>query len=172
MKRYLSLILLLCMCFSFVGCQNKSEELKVPANFYYLKQEFSYGVEDAVIAPEIRESVHIRDNLSALLKEYLHGPKDNALTRAVPTRVSIVEVYKENRTVTLVLSPEFSRLSGIDLTLACACLSMTVMDYADADTVEIMVPDELLGDSERIKMTREDLLLLDIQTTDDTTPLE
>lgn len=169
MKRILIVILIVCFALPFAGCGKKAEELQVPANFYYLRQEFQYGVEDGVISSEAREAVHIKDNLTALLTEYLKGPKENHLIRCVPASVSVIAVKTEDRTISLTLSPEFARLSGVDLTLACACLSMTVLDYTDADVVEIMVEDELLGDSEQIRMNREDLLLLDNQNTTEPT---
>ena len=169
MKRILIVILFVCFALPFSACGKKTDELQVPANFYYLRQDFLYGVEDGVISSEAREAVHIKDNLTVLLTEYLKGPKENQLTRCVPASVSVVAVKREDRTITLMLSPDFARLSGVDLTLACACLSMTVLDYTDADAVEIMAEDELLGDSEQIKMTREDLLLLDSQNTTEAT---
>lgn len=169
MKRFFSLLLLLAALFSFASCAKSAEDIQCPARFYYPSRETKYGVADGVISSEEKETVNIQNDLGALMQAYLKGPQSPTLTRAVPANVTLETVQAEDDTILLTLSPEFARLSGMELTIACACLSMTLLDYTQVQTVQIMASDSSLSDSESITMTRESILLMDsLMITDET----
>ena len=161
MKRFCTLPLVFVLVLSLVACGKSDKELQVPVKFYYLNDEIGYGVDDGVISFEEREAAQIQNDLYALVQSYLLGPENAQLSRAVPASVCVEAVQSDQDTIILTLSPEFARLSGIDLTLACSCLSMTLLDYTNAQTVQIQVTDSLLAEGESITMTREDILLVD-----------
>ena len=169
MKRFFCLLPLLATLLSFTSCAKAAEDIQCPAKFYYLCRETKYGIADGVISSEERETVHIQNDLYALMQAYLKGPQTPALTRAVPANVMLETIQAEDGTLVLTLSPEFAQLSGIELSIACACLSMTLLDYTQVQTVQIIASGSSLSDSDRITMTRESVLLMDsLMITDET----
>ena len=64
------------------------------------------------------------------------------------------------------LSKEFSQLSGIRLTVACACLSLTLFDLTDAARVRIVSPAAEKLPAVDITLCRTDLILTDTVTGD------
>lgn len=160
MKRFtifLSIVLLLFFC----SCSKSEQEFEDPANFYYPNKDVSYGVENGVISFETQETSHIKNDLYQLLDRYLKGPNDISMRCPISSDVTVEEITAGNNSITIVFSQEFTKLSGIDLTLASTCLGMTLLDYTQADYIEIRVRDALLEGSESIVIAKDDLLFTD-----------
>ena len=156
MKRlliFLIAVLLLC------GCGPQEEKILDPANFYYCNKTISYSSPEAVISHEIREASGLRNNWSALLEFYLEGPADEHLFSPFPGGVTVECFTILNEQCTVTLSKEFSSLSGIDLTLACSCLSKTVMELTGQTTIEIKFTDAATGNTTSITMQKDNILL-------------
>lgn len=168
MKRIAAFLLLLCVTLTMCACAQQ-EEFKDPVTFYYLRApqlngELAHGSTDSVIAPEVREGAEYRKDMNLMLDIYLHGSLDNAYLSPYPVGTTLRQITVEGTEATVVLSHHFASLSGMDLTLACACLSMTVMDLTGAESVTIRTEGTLPDGVESITMTREDLILIDTAT--------
>ena len=96
-----------------------------------------------------------------LLTLYLKGPNSDRLVSPFPTGCRLVECTVKNEKVTIVLSNELANLTGYDLTLACACLTLTASSLYPECAVQIRAESELLDGMTDITMTSEDLLLID-----------
>ena len=153
MKRFVAITLLLCFCLS--GCKGLEARLKEPVTFYYLQKEYSYGGHGSILTSEIRETYGEHRGLDYLMALYLMGPTEEEHTMPVPSGTKIISAVQENGAVVLVLSDAASVLSESELTLACACLSMTCFDFTDAKKVTLQVGER------SISMTRSSLLLSD-----------
>ena len=57
------------------------------------------------------------------------------------------------------LSAEYTRLSGMDLTLADACIALTLSQLPEVERVSVLAQGQALPYRERQSMTAEDLLL-------------
>ncbi len=168
MKRLL--ILLLCMVSLLSGCSTSQPKIEDPVTFYYPRTEYVFGQTDSVIAPETREAAGIKTNLSALLNKYLQGPVSAELRTPFPADAKILEIRQEGGILQLTMNDKFSKLSGMELTIACACLTKTGMSLTGCQTVQIII-DGTTPDTQRIiTMDAQTLLLMDDIIT--TTPTE
>lgn len=165
MKRLTALILILFMIPGLWACGQK-EEFVSPVNFYYLRAplpngEIHHGSADSVIVPEIREGDGHQANHADLLDIYLLGPLDEDCRSPYPVGTTLEEFTLENGVASIVLSDDFGELTGIDLSLACGCLTLTIMDMTGAESVSIQAESAMLDGKAAITMDRNTLVLID-----------
>ena len=165
MKRLFTILLLFLMLPCLCACA-KEEKLINPVAYHYLRApqangEISHGSADSIIAAEIREGDGYQENYNYLLDIYLLGPLDRDYRSPYPVGTSMKDFQLDGTTARILLSDDFGKLSGIDLTLACGCLTLTIMDLTGADTVTVMAEDTLLDGRESITMNRSNMILTD-----------
>lgn len=163
MRRLLCMLLIFSFLCCMFGCHSQEDELKEPVNFYYYKNPISFYGKDDVVVAEVRESFGY-DDLVRLIDLYLLGPESEDFTSPFPKHTTALEITQENEKIHITLSSQFATLKGINLTLSCACLSMTLLELTGANSVVITVAGELLDGSEQIVMTKDSLTLTDIYT--------
>lgn len=153
MKRIIALLVLICMLLS--GCSFFEERMLDSVTFYYLQTEYAYGKNPSVIVSETREAAGHRDDLSYLLALYLMGPAEEEHRSPLPPGTRILKSEQKGTKITLELTNPFYSYADAELTLACACLTMTCLDITDAEEVTV-----IFGEQE-ITMSRSSLTLLD-----------
>lgn len=80
------------------------------------------------------------ETVSALLRALLNGPPpDSELTAVIPEDTEVVGWSMEGRVVHLELSEAYAQLSGVDLTLADYCITLTLCQLGRVDGVRITV---------------------------------
>lgn len=172
MKRIVTLLLIFSILLPLCACTQQQEEYEVPVRFYYLRRQdpehLHHGSADSVLAPETREAAGHLGDLAYLLEQYLAGPESPELVSPCPAGMTVVSAKMEASNLILVLSDEFASLTGIDLTLACACLTRTCMEMSNAQAVQISTQTALLEGKHSITMDTQDLMLLDEMATDPT----
>ncbi len=156
MKKCLCLVFTAVMLVCLFGCKNRTENT---VSFYFLRQEYTAGAQDSVIAPETRDISGHQEDLNFLLQLYLGGPLEDTLRSPFPTGTRLVSAKLNGDVLTLILSPEFSQLENIQLTLSGACIASTCFNLTNAASVEIFSGES--GDMPLITMTRDSLTLLD-----------
>lgn len=159
MKRLICLVLLAALFLP--GCDSQEKEFVEPVNFYFLKADVAYFSSDGVIAQEIREAKGHRQDYEYLLEMYLRGPESTEVKRVFPKNVELVRFELSEDRALVILNDASARLTGLDLTIACACLTATVCDMTGVQTVTVRAETQLLDGSKSITMNREHLLLLD-----------
>lgn len=165
MKRYLIILLSLLTCVSSIGCGDRNGDVRVPVNFYYRAEVIDYNSAQGVVTAEVRESAGYENDLTALVDLYLCGPETEGLLSPFPTDVRVESITQEDSLLQIVLSKEFGSLSGHNLSVACSCLSMTLIDLTQCQAVRIYAREGLLDGSEYVEMSRDSILLLDKYTT-------
>lgn len=167
MKRILCLILIAAAALSLWACGGSGKPSE-PVQFYYLlrEPELLYDRDDGIIRPETREGAGFAPDAAALLGLYLHGPLDDTLDSPFPAGTKLLSVHREGSTLTLELSHPFSSLQGLDLSLACACLSLTAMELTGVESVTIRC------DQINVTMDRDTLLLIDTSLSDPSQPVQ
>jgi len=170
MKRLISAVLFLCCLVTLAGC-NTDSNIQAPASFYYCTDQITYNDSHGVIAPEIRESAGYENDMVALLNLYTAGPVSDELRNPFPENLSIESLMQEENTVVIVVSSEYSQLSGLELTLANACLARTVLDYSQSDSVRITCPYALLDGYQSVTITNDSILTMDAPETTPSTTL-
>lgn len=156
MKRITAFLLCLLL---LAGCSNSAP--KVPGNFYYKQAETTYGTSDGVIAPEVREIDGLMSDLDVLLTVYFAGPENKELESPFPKNTTVENWELNGTTLILTLSREFASLSGLDLTVACACITRTMLELTPAQTVVIETKHSPMSANISVTMSAENLLLID-----------
>jgi hypothetical protein len=158
MKKWISLLLIgaVLLC----GCTQRKPELQKPVSFYYLPAEYTFGVTDCIILPELREGSGI-DDLKEMLALYLNGPVDPAFHSPFPVGTKLLELEQTDDTLHLTLSDSFASLQGHRLTLACAAITKTCLELTSCVNIQIRAETAALDGQKFIEMNASSLLLLD-----------
>lgn len=157
MKNVLCFFLILALLFA-AGCSNGEKPEGTP--FYYCVVNPSYSQGSTAINEEYRSEVP-RDSLMATLEVYLRGPESSDLVSPFPDGLQVLSVSQEGDILLLTVSMELTTLSGLDLTMACGCLTLTCLALTDAEQVQISSIYGLLDGQRTITMDENTLLLLD-----------
>ena len=160
MKRIICLILVLATLTLLCSCKENNEEILEPVNFYYRKADITFGCDDGVIGAYIAESAGC-NGMEEILQLYLQGCNDSQFNDFFPSGTMLKEAKVQGQTAYLTLSSDFARLTGTDLTIACACLTMTTMELVDVTFVCINANGVPMDGSMNITLSRKDLILLD-----------
>lgn len=158
MKRILCIILAFAMLPVAAACQQQPSY--TPLNFYYPRAEFAYGIEDGVIAAEIRTDLSYKSP-SLLLSEYLEGPLGAEFTNPFPEGLKIVSVYTQSGTVYITLSDQLAQLSGVPLIIACACIAKTSMSLLKSANVQISCETKLLDGKKTVNINEQNIVFYD-----------
>ena len=129
--------------------------------FYYCIKQADYSSENSAIGSEsCSEPIHHLD-YNKILENYFSGPNSSELLSPFPAGTKLVSFTLDQQTAHIVLSDHFAELSGVDLTVACACLSITVENMTNCATVTISAEKKLLDNQESITIDTKSLLLTD-----------
>ena len=167
MKKILCLILAICTLLLLCGCTSKDEPMLEPANFYYRNSQISYETSSGLISPQVTEIAHHNGNLINILDAYLKGPTNSEHYHTFPSGTQLVSLDIKDSNAKIQLSNDFARLSGIHLSISCACLSMTVMELTGATSVTISTVSTTLDGNQSITMDMQSILLFDSSYTNE-----
>lgn len=159
MKRYICLVIMLLLLLS--ACVNVTDHEANTILFYYPRKTITYGKTDSVIASEIRDEYSDTDDFYKLLALYLKGPNSTELRSPFPAGLQLVQAKQDGQVVDIILNSALDTLSGLEKTLACACLSMTCFELTDAETVCISTEAGIAAGESPIIIEKSSLLLLD-----------
>lgn len=157
MKKMIALALALLL--SLTGCGEPS--MRQPGNFYYRAAQTQFDSADGVIRSEQRELADLSDSITSILELYLQGPQDPDLVSPFPRNTHVVQAWVVDDALILTLSEEFAQLSGVDLTIACGCITKTASELMEVQKVRIQVPGRLLSDQRFFTMSADSLQLED-----------
>jgi hypothetical protein len=155
-------ILLLILCLLLAGCARQQTSLITTLKFYYPLQVADYTLGASYIQPELREGAGVDKSLKNMLNLYLKGPKDQ-ITFQMPFRYNtqVVSISRGSTMLDITLNRGFANYTGLDLTIACACITMTCIELTDVTVVRIRAENTTLDGAEFIEMSAESLLLVD-----------
>lgn len=162
MKQMICIALLILLLLP--GCAQQ-EEFTAPVRFYFLKNNVTYFTSDGVIASEMREAAEHRNDHEYLLRMYLAGPESPELRRIFPKNIALVKLELNDGKALVVLNDAAARLTGLDLTIACACLTATVCELTGVASVTIRAETQPLDGQKSITMDKNHLLLIDSSMT-------
>ena len=144
MKKWTALFLTLILAVAPVlsGCEDNPVPGDHVLSFYYpradacyMNPESDYSSSDGLIGIELRDTSQSQNNIEFLINLYLKGPKDPAFINPFPEKTTVISYRIVGSNMTLILSPEFSRLTGADLTLASACLTQSLLTFFEPEGV-------------------------------------
>ena len=159
MRKLFVILLSLCIALSFLACGTEHDEEINQYHFYYLRSAILYGAEDGVISCEFHERDHIP--AETLLKQYFLGPISEHLVSPYPIGTTLESVRVSNDSLLIFLSHEFSHLSDMEHTLACACLAKTCFSLFDVSVITIRVA----GTDQSMTLSADSLTFIDSSNT-------
>lgn len=162
MKMIISIILVIVLGVSLVGCNKQDEVMISPVTFYYRTQEVDYYSENGVIATEI---IDIKGNVgdyTYILEQYLNGARSSTCTLPFPAGTTLIDCDVSQTLAQVTLSPHLTMLSDSELMIACICLARTLFDVSNVNSVQISAQNSMLNNSPYIAINREDFALWDI----------
>lgn len=154
MKKFIAILLAVFILLLLPACQAEDES-RAAHYFYYLRADILYGAEDAVISAETLEP----DSASAndLLNRYILGPSSEHLVSPFPEGTRIKSIKQSGDSLLVYLSSDFLALSGLEHTLACACLAKTCFSLYNITEITIRVE----GNDQSTTLTPNLLTLID-----------
>lgn len=161
MKRIIAAFLLLVLFPCLTACANHKDTIQEPVAFYYRRADITYGNSNSVILSESADAADCNGDALLLLNQYLKGPQSEDLAQTFPAGTAVITLAVEENKADILLSPQFARLSGMDLTIACACLTLTALELTGTETVVIHAHQSTLNGMEQIVMDKNCILLLD-----------
>ena len=160
MKQSIAILLTLLL---LSACSAPAPDNQQQLQFYYCTVDSGFDADSSAIRAESRECNSLT-NVEEILTVYLAGPQSADLCSPFPAALHLVSVTTDAPAVSITLSRELSDLTKLDLTMACACIAMTVMALTGTETVHISAEDALLNGQQTITMNAETLQLLDLAT--------
>lgn len=166
MKRCICILLIMTLI-AFCGCSNQEQAEYAEAAFYYCTDTIQYDSDNGVFASENRKIDQNSDNITTVINAYLSGPLDDELISPFPSNASVVDFAQNGKTATITLSRHFARLTGIDLTVACSCITLTLNRLLGVDCVVICADELQLDGKTSVTMHIRDVVLWDDATAAD-----
>lgn len=160
MRRCICVFCATLILFSLCSCSRNDRTIVKPVNFYYKTDPANY--QENAISPEVRESDGYTNDLKGLLQLYVEGPVSKTLINPFPENITVEGITVNNTTVDLQLNSPFAQLSDIEMTTACACLTMTVLELTERHRLIITALDHAGNIIYTTSMTKDHILLSDI----------
>ena len=133
--------------------------------FYYCRdpEQYRYFEEDGVIHPESRDLMNHRNDLRYMVSLYLAGPMEEGVASPFTKATKLISAELREDVVYIELSGHNKILTDSEFSLACACLTLTCMDYMPCQAVSITSGDR------NITMDAQSILIYDILPQQETT---
>lgn len=160
MKKIFRIILPAILVLTLLGCNNKQDDIAVPVEVYYRNTAEIYNDEESVITSEIWDFEGYENNLEGFLNLYLQGPATEECISPFSTSVQVVDLQSTKDRLCITMNDSYEELTGLDLTIASACIAKTIMGLTGCDAVEITC----LNTGSSVIIDQETLLLLDDST--------
>ena len=135
MKRLICLMLCFLMTL-LSGCHSESTG---ETAFYYCRdpQQHQYFEDGSVIHAEYRDLLGHRDDLQYMVGLYLAGPMEEGLLSPFPKTTRLLSIQKEQDEIIVELSEHGQTIPDSAFSLACACLTLTCVNFTDCQTVTV-----------------------------------
>lgn len=131
------LLSLLCAC----AAQHAQEMDENGYELYFLSDPNSAGGGDAIRAQEKRltldGAMETEGCVRALMEALLAGPDEPSLSSPIPEGTALKSLKVSGRRAQIDLSAQYARLTGIDLSLADYCITLTLTQLPNVNAVSI-----------------------------------
>lgn len=157
---FLSVFLFLLLC----ACGTKPDEttgMVQPFSFYYRTVQTDYSASDGVIRAEVRDLGADSYSDAALFALYMNGPESPDLSSPLPTGCELLHVSRNGATLVLSFRQAYNALTGINQSIADACLLKTALELDGIRQVHLRIQSnggQILRDA---TLSENDILLFD-----------
>ena len=166
MRRFLTIALAAAILLTACAAPAEPEEQSGGYCVYYLAAEEAARGGDRICGSyetlEIPEDPDLTEVAEALVERILLGSEDGTLFSPLPRGVELLSLEVRDRIAYVDLSGEMSSLSGVELTLAYYCLTLTLTALDGVGAVVITVQGRSLGQQPKQVFYERDVLLSDM----------
>lgn len=159
MKKGAWLLVIALLC-SLVSCGAEETAEGNCALYYTALPEYAKGGD--AVAAEYCDLELPADPVAAaqlLLQRYWEGPADEKLCSPLPAGLQLVGVEARNGLLEIDVSAHYKSLTGVDLTLADSCLTLTLTQLPGIYSVSVLVSGEALEYRTEQELQLRDVLL-------------
>lgn len=162
MKKRLVIVALILSLLITAGCQGRGDEeaLVSPVRFYYKTTDSMEA--NGATGYELRETAGHEGDYTWILNLYFEGPQSQSLTAPFQRTTDLLSVELAGTQLSLTVTESLAELTGMDLTLACSCITLTCLELPGVESVTIAAEGSTLDGKREITMSREMLLLEDL----------
>lgn len=161
MKKKYCVCLIIILLLSLCSCAAKQQPPEGAIAFYYQRSSIDPAEYDGVISKDYQVLSVDSSNYTSVLNIYLQGPVSDPLHRVFPTGITLIELDIHGKQADVVLGGTFDTLAGMEQTIFCACLTLTVCDLTGAEQLSIYREQDA-ADGEPVSVMRpEEIILLD-----------
>ena len=138
MKRF-GCLLLCALLICAVGCAKKEDGLQtIYAVYCKANMDYAGGKDSVYVLKSEVEGENCERIASTLLQKMIEAQGDR-YESPMPIGTSVLNVKIEGDLATVNLSEEYADLSGIDLTMADSCITLTLCQIGTVERVQILV---------------------------------
>lgn len=171
MRRLIALLTALALTLSLVGCMAASQAEARAENSYalYFREKDLSTVRggDAIRTESIQldgsEEMGTQQLAEALLSRLLSGPTDETLENPIPEGTQMLSCMIRGARAMVDFSSAYGTLSGVALTLADYCTTLTLTQIPGISSVSITVRGQQLAYRDKQTFTRSDALLTSLE---------
>jgi hypothetical protein len=161
MRKSLSILLVFLLCVNICGCHEEAPKIQKPVLFYYRTHTPDNNIPDKIIEAVVVEGAELPNERIDILNEYLRRAIPEGCDVTFPAASRVMDLTMTAHVANIELNAAFVKLTGIDLTIACACITMTTMELTGAKEVRITAGSALLDGAKQIVMDDRCLNLLE-----------
>ena len=158
-KRLTAVLILLALLIGLMAGCSFIASTKDPLMLYYRRAEIAYE-ENGLIGSENADFA-LERSAEPLADRYFDGPRKDGLVSPFPKGTELVSASVSNGVLSLELTDAFANLSGVDLSLALSCISMTFSQLEGVEEVELSTEHLPIGGQAKIRLDRDQILLED-----------
>lgn len=134
------LLCAVCAALLLSGCSTLPAFSHNTTTFYYMRKNYREDL-SSPIGSEIRETPERKKEIGYALALYLMGPSTDGLVSPLPAGTQVLALERGSSDITITITDTTATLKESDFTLACACLSLTIMDLTDVQQVTVFSGD-------------------------------
>ena len=162
MVRRITALFLALMLFCLGGCQVETQNNSASTvKFYYLVTDERLENGEGPTDWELFDIQGHETDYGWILEHYFAGPKTEGLAVPFPKATRILSAEFANGVVYVNVSKELAQLTGVDVTLACSCITMTCLQLDGVEDVVIRADGWDLNGRHTVSLDGDSLLLED-----------
>lgn len=165
-RRTLSLLLCAALLLSLAGCAYaaaKKQEGELYSLYFEEKNLDSARGGDALRAETVTltdtKDMEVQQMAETLLGDLLAGPGDNTLKSPIPSGTQLLSCTLQGGHALVDLSSHYGALSGVGLTMADYCITLTLTQLPQISTVSVTVRGQMLAYRDTQDFSPRDVLL-------------
>ena len=158
-KRLTAVLILLALLIGLMAGCAFIASTKDPLMLYYRRAEIAFE-ENGLIGSE-NADFSLERSAEPLADRYFDGPRKDGLVSPFPKGTELVSASVSNGVLSLELTDAFANLSGVDLSLALSCISMTFSQLEGVEAVKLSTEHLPIGGQAQIRLDRDQILLED-----------